>query len=68
MSVDVKYRATASATGGRDGRAKTEDGSLDVKLTAYQTLCGSSIDTRRGTTAIRPRWLRRERSLRYLDL
>ena len=41
MSVDVKYRATASATGGRDGRAKTEDGSLDVKLTTPKELGGA---------------------------
>ena len=32
MTVDVKYRTTATATGGRDGSARTEDGSLDVKL------------------------------------
>ena len=32
MPVDVKYTTAATATGGRDGRSKTEDGSLDVKL------------------------------------
>ncbi|WP_145137950.1 organic hydroperoxide resistance protein [Roseomonas gilardii] len=41
MSVDVKYRTTASATGGRDGRAATEDGSLDVKLATPKELGGS---------------------------
>ncbi|UPG72714.1 organic hydroperoxide resistance protein [Roseomonas gilardii subsp. gilardii] len=41
MSVDVKYRTTASATGGRDGRATTEDGSLDVKLTTPKELGGA---------------------------
>ncbi len=28
MSVDVKYRATATATGGRDGQAATKDGTF----------------------------------------
>ena len=32
MPVDVKYTTQATATGGRDGRAKTADGSFDVKL------------------------------------
>lgn len=41
MSVDVKYTARASATGGRDGRAKTEDGSMDVKLTTPKELGGA---------------------------
>lgn len=41
MSVDVKYTAHASATGGRDGRAKTDDGSLDVKLTTPKELGGA---------------------------
>ena len=40
MSVDVKYRATASATGGRDGHAATSDGSLDVKLSTPKELGG----------------------------
>jgi lipoyl-dependent peroxiredoxin len=34
MSIEkVLYRAHATATGGRDGRAVTSDGVLDVKLT-----------------------------------
>ncbi|HBU98984.1 organic hydroperoxide resistance protein [Thalassospira lucentensis] len=41
MSVEVKYTAHASATGGRDGRAKTDDGSLDVKLTTPKELGGA---------------------------
>ncbi len=41
MSVDVKYRTTASATGGRDGRAATEDGSLDVRLATPKELGGA---------------------------
>ena len=40
MSVDVKYRATASATGGRDGQASTQDGSLTVKLATPKELGG----------------------------
>ena len=43
MSVDVKYRTTASATGGRDGRAATEDGSLDVKLSTPKELGGAGL-------------------------
>lgn len=41
MSVNVLYRACASATGGRDGRSKTEDGSLDVKLDTPKELGGT---------------------------
>ena len=34
MSIEnVLYRANARATGGRDGRAITDDGRLDVRLT-----------------------------------
>ncbi|MCC9623971.1 organic hydroperoxide resistance protein [Thalassospira sp. MA62] len=44
MSVDVKYTAHASATGGRDGRAKTDDGSLDVKLVSPKELGGAGGD------------------------
>ena len=41
MPVDVKYRTTATATGGRDGRAATKDGSLDVKLATPKELGGA---------------------------
>jgi Ohr subfamily peroxiredoxin len=41
MSVDVKYRTTASATGGRDGEASTEDGSFSVKLSTPKELGGA---------------------------
>ena len=41
MSVDVKYSTQATATGGRDGRATTADGSLDVKLTLPRELGGA---------------------------
>lgn len=40
MPVDVKYTAEATATGGRDGRARTSDGSLDFKLTTPKELGG----------------------------
>ncbi|RVU21519.1 organic hydroperoxide resistance protein [Methylobacterium oryzihabitans] len=41
MSVDVKYTTEATATGGRDGRAKTQDGSLDVALATPKELGGA---------------------------
>src|SRR3954453_17901284 len=41
MSVDVKYRTKASATGGRDGRAAAEDGSFNVSLSTPKELGGA---------------------------
>ncbi|MBC9209348.1 organic hydroperoxide resistance protein [Roseomonas aerophila] len=41
MPVDVKYTTSATATGGRDGRARTQDGSLDVKLAPPKEMGGS---------------------------
>lgn len=40
MPVDVKYTTSATAHGGRDGRAATKDGSLDVKLAIPKELGG----------------------------
>jgi lipoyl-dependent peroxiredoxin len=40
MPVDVKYRTTATATGGRDGHAATKDGSFDVQLSTPKELGG----------------------------
>lgn len=40
MPVDVKYTARATATGGRDGSARTEDGSFEVKLAVPKELGG----------------------------
>jgi Ohr subfamily peroxiredoxin len=40
MTVDVKYTTSATATGGRDGRATTKDGSFDVKLATPKELGG----------------------------
>lgn len=40
MPVDVKYSTQATANGGRDGRSRTTDGTLDVKLTTPKELGG----------------------------
>lgn len=40
MPVDVKYTAHASATGGRDGHARSDDGRVDVKLSTPKELGG----------------------------
>ena len=40
MSVNVLYRTTATATGGRDGHAATKDGTFDVKLATPKELGG----------------------------
>ena len=44
MSVDVKYRTEATATGGREGSARTADGSLEVKLSTPKELGGGGGD------------------------
>lgn len=44
MAVDVKYRTTASATGGRDGSARTEEGNFEVKLSTPKELGGAGGD------------------------
>ncbi|GGF69308.1 organic hydroperoxide resistance protein [Azorhizobium oxalatiphilum] len=41
MSVDVKYSTKASATGGREGQARSVDGVLDVKLSTPKELGGA---------------------------
>lgn len=42
MSIEkVIYRANAKATGGRDGRAVSSDGALDIKLSTPQELGGA---------------------------
>src|SRR5215813_3949452 len=40
MPVNVLYRTTATATGGRDGEAATKDGSFKVKLATPKELGG----------------------------
>ncbi len=44
MAVDVKYRTTASANGGRDGAAKSQDGRFEVKLSTPAELGGAGGD------------------------
>ncbi|RJS92943.1 organic hydroperoxide resistance protein [Salinisphaera sp. Q1T1-3] len=45
MSLDkVLYTAEATATGGRDGRATTEDNTLDLKLSTPKALGGAGGD------------------------
>ncbi len=41
MSVNVLYKTSATATGGRDGHAVTADGSLDVTLATPKELGGA---------------------------
>ena len=41
MPTDVKYSTQATATGGRDGRATTADGALDVRLATPKELGGA---------------------------
>src|SRR5262249_7468987 len=41
MSVNVLYKTSAKATGGRDGHAATLDGAPDVKLTTPKELGGT---------------------------
>jgi osmotically inducible protein OsmC len=44
MSVNVLYRTAASATGGRDGHAQSQDGKLDVQLSTPRELGGAGGD------------------------
>jgi len=41
MSVNVLYRTSATANGGRDGAARTADGTLEVKLSTPKELGGA---------------------------
>jgi Ohr subfamily peroxiredoxin len=41
MATKILYSTTASATGGRDGRASTSDGALDVSLATPKEMGGS---------------------------
>jgi Ohr subfamily peroxiredoxin len=40
MSLDIKYRTSATANGGRDGRTRTEDGKLNLQLSTPTQLGG----------------------------
>jgi lipoyl-dependent peroxiredoxin len=44
MSIDVKYRTSATATGGRDGSTHTEDGKINLKLAVPTELGGPGGD------------------------
>jgi Ohr subfamily peroxiredoxin len=44
MTVNVLYHTTASATGGRDGHARTADGRFEVKLSTPKELGGAGGD------------------------
>jgi Ohr subfamily peroxiredoxin len=44
MPVDVKYSTSAVATGGRDGSARTTDGTFEVKLSTPRELGGAGGD------------------------
>lgn len=44
MSVNVLYRTSAKATGGRDGTAQTTDGKFQVKLSTPKELGGGGGD------------------------
>ena len=44
MPVNVRYSTAASATGGRDGEARSEDGSLSVGLSTPRELGGAGGD------------------------
>ncbi len=62
MTIDVKYQTEASATGGRDGHARTQDGALDVKLATPKELGGAGGDGTNPEQLFAPRrrsWSRR---------
>lgn len=44
MPVSVKYRTSATATGGRDGNATIKDSNLKIKLTTPKELGGAGGD------------------------
>jgi Ohr subfamily peroxiredoxin len=41
MSINVLYRTSASATGGRDGKSRSDDGRLEVHLSRPKELGGA---------------------------
>lgn len=44
MSINVIYKTSATATGGRDGSARSDDGSVDVKLVVPKEMGGPGGD------------------------
>ena len=41
MTVDVKYSTSSTATGGRDGRSKSADSPLDIRMSTPKELGGA---------------------------
>jgi organic hydroperoxide reductase OsmC/OhrA len=50
----ILYTATATATGGRTGTAKSSDGKLDVTLTTVKELGGDGAPARTRNSCSRP--------------
>jgi len=44
VAIDVKYQTQARATGGRDGHARSQDGTLDLALSTPKELGGAGGD------------------------
>jgi osmotically inducible protein OsmC len=44
MSVQAKYKTSATAVGGRDGRTRTDDGKIDLQLAVPKELGGPGGD------------------------
>ena len=53
MSPGRRSRATATAAGGRDGRARTEDGSPEIKLASKEIELSVSLPGLEGADAQR---------------
>ena len=54
MPVNVLYKTSAKATGGRDGHAATLDGALDIKLTTPKELGGGAAPATIRSSCSRP--------------
>jgi hypothetical protein len=54
MSVNVLYKTSAKATGGRDGHAATLDGALDVKLTTPKNSAAAAVPATIPSSCSRP--------------
>lgn len=54
MSVDVKYSTRATATGGRDGEARSEDGRFVARLSTPKELGGAGGEGPTPSSCSRP--------------
>ena len=54
MSVNVLYKTSAKATGGRDGQAATLDGAFDVKLATPKELVAPVAPATIPSNCLRP--------------